>query len=535
MLTRRILFLALLPLSLSSVAQLATVRTVEPQKSSFKTIGTGLNLDTYYDDDHIRYYQFHDVVECADGFYKVGINNNSGYQKKKNLFIHVIKMDKDLQISREFDIEMKIAQNNSHVTPFALYRNGNKIELLANNKTEEELNIINLEFNLSDFSVARGEQILGSFTIPEKSYCDFLYNVNEKSGYVGISFVERKGKKAKECAIHSLSWNNDMKRVSQQSSELNMAYDPDILSKIKTSASGETWTLLDSRDKKFSTGTSVYYMGNNKGKLTEILKENKQLTGASLALDKNGSGILVAGFIADNAAEVNERLLIIHLDDKGALVPKTDYVIPESFLAKTTKLEKKTRDLKGLSKYYFIREVTVRENEIIDIVASFIYLDVGLSPSGPFTKTTIGDVLIYSFQGDKIVSSICINRNIRDNQRGEYAMAEMKDFSIPFLYTQGDDLVMLCIVNSSSFSAGNNSGLDDQYISNAQFTAIKIDKQFKVTKQVVYDLTEKIKGFDTFTEIILRKINKGQFFGYHETEFGLTTKAKLTFSHIKVK
>ena len=535
MFTKQIMLLALLPLCLSSIAQLATVQTTEPQKSSFKTIGTGLNLDTYYDDNHIRYYQFHDVVECEDGFYKVGLNNNTGYQKKKNLSIHIIKLDKNLQITREFDIELKSQQNNGHVTAFALYRNGNKIELLANNRNGAELNIINWEFNLADFSVVREDAILASFTIPENSYCDFVYHVNEKSGYGGISFIERKGKKAKECAIHSLSWNNNMKLVFKQSADLNIVYEQDILSKVKTTASGETWTLLDIRNKNYSTGTSVYYMGEKKGKLTEILNGTKPVTGASMALDNTNSGILVAGFVNDNPSSLNESLLLAHLDEKGTLVVRSEYLIPENFIAKTTKLEKNTKDLKGLSKYYFVRDVIIRENEITDIVASFIILDEGLLSSGPFTKTKIGDIHIYSFLGDKIVSSLCINRNIRDSQNGLFAMVVMKDFSIPFLYTQNGELVMLCIANSTSFSGSNNNNLADQYISETQFMAIKIDKQFKIKKQVVYNLAEKIKGFETFTGIILRKVKNGQYFGYHETEFGMTTKAKLTFSYINIK
>lgn len=535
MFTKQIMLLVLLPLCLSSIAQLATVQTTEPQKSSFKTIGTGLNLDTYYDDNHIRYYQFHDVVECEDGFYKVGLNSNTGYQKKKNLSIHIIKLDKNLQITREFDIELKSQQNNGHVTAFALYRNGNKIELLANNRNGAELNIINWEFNLADFSVVREDAILASFTIPENSYCDFVYHVNEKSGYGGISFIERKGKKAKECAIHSLSWNNNMKRVFKQSADLNIVYEQDILSKVKTTASGETWTLLDIRNKNYSTGTSVYYMGEKKGKLTEILNGTKPVTGASMALDNTNSGILVAGFVNDNPSSVNESLLLAHLDEKGTLVVRSEYLVPENFIAKTTKLEKNTKDLKGLSKYYFVRDVIIRENEIIDIVASFIILDEGLMSSGPFTKTKIGDIHIYSFLGDKIVSSLCINRNIRDSQNGLFAMVVMKDFSIPFLYSQNGELVMLCIANSTSFSGSNNNNLADQYISETQFMAIKIDKQFKIKKQVVYNLAEKIKGFETFTGIILRKVKNGQYFGYHETEFGMTTKAKLTFSYINIK
>ncbi len=86
---------------LCSSAQLATVRTPEPQKSTFKTLGYGLNLHTNYDDDNIRYYQFHEVIEYEEGFYKVGLNANSGYQKKGNLSIHVITMNKDLQITQE--------------------------------------------------------------------------------------------------------------------------------------------------------------------------------------------------------------------------------------------------------------------------------------------------------------------------------------------------------------------------------------------------------------------------------------------------
>lgn len=111
MITKKITLVAMLPLiCFSSLSQLVSVQTVDPQKSTFKTLGTGLNLNTYYDDDNIRYYQFHDVIECEDGFYKVGLSNNSGYQKKKNLSIHVIKMDKALQISREFDIELKASK-----------------------------------------------------------------------------------------------------------------------------------------------------------------------------------------------------------------------------------------------------------------------------------------------------------------------------------------------------------------------------------------------------------------------------------------
>ena len=56
-----------------------------------------------------------------------------------------------------------------------------------------------------------------------------------------------------------------------------------------------------------------------------------------------------------------------------------------------------------------------------------------------------------------------------------------------------------------------------------------------MTKQVIYEPSEKIKGFDAFGGIILRKIGNGQFLGYHETEFGMTTKAQFSFSCIKMK
>ena len=534
--TKKITLMALLPfICFSSISQLVSVKTVDPQKSTFKTLGTGLNLNTYYDDDNIRYYQFHDVIECVDGFYKVGLSNNSGYQKKKNLSIHVIKMDKALQISREFDIELKSQQNSAHVTPFALYRNGNRIELLANNRKDGMLNIMNWEFNLADFSLISQDNVIGGFSIPENSYCDFSYNINEKTFFGGISFLERKGKKSKECAVHSLSWNSNMKRVSQQSTEMNRPYDQDMLSEIKTTASGETWTLLDSRTRNESIGTSIFYMGENKGKLTEVLKNNTAVTGAGLALANANSGVFVAGYTSTSGATVSESLCLAALDKNGKLVTSNEYVLPESFIDKTTNFEKNTRERKSLSKNYSVREILVRENNTIDVIATLIRLDEGLTPSGPYTKTQIGDVHIYSFVGDKLVSTICINRNIRDIQNGELLMSVTKDFSIPFVYTQQDNLVILCVANSGSFSGSNNSNLDDQYISEAQFVAVKIDNQFKLKKQVIYDLSEKTKGFETYRQITLRRINTGQFFGYNETEFGMTTKAKLTFSHIKVR
>jgi hypothetical protein len=276
-------------------------------------------------------------------------------------------------------------------------------------------------------------------------------------------------------------------------------------------------------------------MGGKKEKLTEMIKDNQPLAGASIGLDSAGSGIFVAGFLAHGASSGNEGLSLIHLDKEGKLISRSEYRIPESFIAKTTNPDNNAGDRKGLNKNYFVREVLVRQNNTIDVVSTYISLEENLIPSGPYTKTRIGDIIIHSFLADKLVSSICFNRNIRDKQNGEFLLTVMKDFSIPFIYAQQDDLVMLCVANSSSFSGGNNSKMQDQYISEAQFVAVKIDNQFRVKKQVVFDLSERIKGFDTFTGITLRKIEAGQFFGYHETEFGMTSKAKLTFSHIRVK
>ena len=530
-----ILVASFLFLSSITFAQLAKVVTQDPQRSSFKTLGRGLNLSTDYGDDNILYSQFHEVIDFEDGFYKVGVNNNKRIHQRKNLSIHIIKLDKNLQIQKEFEIELQTKRNNNYVTPFALYKIGNKIELLANNRADGEINIINWEFNLTDFSVIREDNVIGSFAVPNNSYCDFMYDINDKSGFGGISFIERKGKKSKECAIHSLSWNNNQKKLYQHTTDLSIEYQTNILSKVRTSITGAVWTLIDIREKELSVGSAIFHMNENNGKLTAVLKENSPVVGASITIDKTNSGILVGGFIPNKASAIYETLYLGLLNSNGILVTKNELQLTENFIAKSTKLDKLPKAAIGLSKHYFIREILLRDSDIIDVVASYVFIDEHVSQDGFYTKYKIGDIHIHSFSAEKLISSICINRNIEDKQSGRYESITMKKYSLPFLYTANNNLVMLFVANSNNSMNKNNSDLEKEYLGKSQFVAVKIDQNQKITKQLIFDPEEKLNGFGIFAGIILREIKVGHYFAYHETEFTLAVKAKLTFLYINMK
>jgi hypothetical protein len=521
-----------------SFAQMASVLTVDPQKSSFKTLGTGLNLDMYRA-DNIRYPQFHEMIETSDGYFKVGLNSNSGYQKKTNLSIHVIKLDKGLQIVDEFNIELDVKDNKSELRPFALYRNGNKIELIGNNVNGDELNIINWEFNANDFSVLKEDNKLASFAISGKNYYDFLYDINEATNYFGICFIEQKGKKSKACSMFSFSCNNNMQPVFQKTVDLPFDYNDDILSRFKVAANGDAWALLDDRVKGFSIGCNIVHHSKNSSTITKIVHEEKAVISASIALNKAGTAILVAGFLDNKDANFVTDIYLGEVDKEGELLTKSKYVLPKTFISKTTTLGKSFPDQSdGLSKLYYVRDIVTRDNGTIDIIMSVVDFDKAYFAEKMGTsagrKIKVGDVLIVSFQNDKVISMLSFNRTMNDSQKGSDPMIVLQEFSIPFVYTFNNNLVILFVTNSANFKTNSSSNdLKDEYLGSAYFGAVKMDETFKVNKQLIYDLSENVKGLDNYMGIVFRKVNKTQYLGYHETEFGMATKAKLAFSVIK--
>lgn len=62
----------------------------------------------------------------------------------------------------------------------------------------------------------------------------------------------------------------------------------------------------------------------------------------------------------------------------------------------------------------------------------------------------------------------------------------------------------------------------------------KMDEKFKLKSQTLFDYTQN-DNFDIYAAMTLCSTSNTKYFGYHESEFGLNTKAKLTFAIMELK
>ena len=104
----------------TAFAQSVTVKTSEKQRSTFR-------WGSFYYSDALDHLEFNEMTETKDGFFKIGLMTNNGYTKKNYRTLHISKLDKSLQITEEFSIDLKDEETKSLQTPVALIKGTDKL------------------------------------------------------------------------------------------------------------------------------------------------------------------------------------------------------------------------------------------------------------------------------------------------------------------------------------------------------------------------------------------------------------------------
>jgi hypothetical protein len=532
MLKTKILCIVFINLCFLAQAQLAKVTVAdEPQKSTFKTLGNGLYLTTS-DIDDFYFIPFHEMVESKSNYFKVGITANYGYFKEPNLSMHVIQLSKDLLIEKEFEIELAPENKEGKIRPVKIFTVGNKIELIAINidKANDQFNIYNWEFNLSDFTVITKNRKLATFPYSKSSKYEHLVDINRTSQNVAICVAERKGKKSADCALHVVSCDNTMKTLFKQSVDFSLKYSQEMLIRMQVSTTGDAWTLVAENDKKGEISNQVIYAGKDKINIFPLAQNGNAIVNAGIAINKTNNGIYIAGLL--NADNGFTEMLLAEMDKTGKIAVLNSVDLKKELTGVNEPSQEFGKDNR-------VQQVVVRDNGIIDVLT----IDESSKevPSGstafPWNiRSQFKDVHLFSFLKNKLANLKTLRRNITEEQVGPFFNYNLWAYSMPVAFAKNNDLYFLYLANASNADGANNDlKIKRATASECLFVVAKMDENFKLKSQTLFDYTDGSASFGQHASLIFCRTSDTKYFGYHETEFGLTTKAKLLFAVMELK
>jgi hypothetical protein len=533
MIKTKIIFSVFVLLCFCCPAQLAKVSIAEPQKSTFKTLGNGLNLRASETDDFYSI-PFHQMVESKDNYFKVGITANYGYFKTSNLFIHVIQLSKALIIEKEFEIELESENKEGKVRPIKIFTVGNKIELLAINvdKANAQFNIYNWEFNLSDFSVLVKNRKLASFPYSKSSKYEHIVDINKTTQSFALCVAERKGKKSTDCAMHVVSCNNATNTLFKQSADFSMKYAQEMVIKMQVSGSGATWALIAENDKKGEINNQIICATKEKINIFPLQQNGNAIVNAGIAVNK-ANGIYIAGLL-NTGDKGFATMVFTEMDITGKMAALTNVDLKKE-LAGTN--ENGSED--GLNKDNRVQQIIVRDNGLVDVFTIDHTSKEVTSGRTAFpwdTKSEFGDINLFSFKNNKLTNLKTIRRNITEKQTSSFFNYDLRAYSLPVAFSRNNELYFLYLANTSNADGANNDlKVKKETTSECLFVVAKMDENFKIKSQPLFDYTERNGNFDMYASITLCGISDTKYFAYHETEFGLYTKAKLDFAIMELK
>jgi hypothetical protein len=438
-----------------------------------------------------------------------------------------------LLIEKEFEVELAPDNKEGNIRPVKIFTVGNKIELIAVNvdKASEQFNIYNWEFNLQDFAILTKNRKLASFPYSKNSKYEHLVGVNKATRHVAICVAERKGKKSTDCALHVVSCDNNMKTLFKQSIDFSLNYSREMLTGMQVSNTGEAWTLIAGNDKKGEISNQVIYAGKEKINVFPLAQNGKAIVNAGIAINITNNDIYVAGLIkADN--EFTEMVLS-EMDKTGKMT-----------VLNTVDLKKELTGVNEAGSEFGkdnrVQQVLVRDNGIVDVLTidqSSKEVPGNGNVQAFDTRSQFGDIRLFSFIKNKLANVKTLRRNITEQQRGTtYFNYHLRAYSVPAAFSKNNDLYFLYLANTSNADGTNNDlKLKKESTSQCLFAVAKMDENFKLKSQTLFDYTERKDNFDSYGNMIFCSSSDTRYFGYHETEFGLYTKAKLLFALMELK
>lgn len=501
-------------------AQIVTVKTSEKQRSTFR-------WGSFYYSDALDHLEFNEMTETKDGFFKIGLMTNNGYTKKNYRTLHISKLDKSLQITEEFTIDLKDEETKSLQVPVALIKGTDKLHLICDRIKDGQLELVHWVLKASDLSVVSQNEVIASFEFASKKAAHYNYSISERTGQFAIAYIQESGKES--CNIHSILFSRDMKKEFIHSQEIPVPYFEELITSVHAAGNGRVWSIINGRIKKSVTGSFAVCASKGQTKLVAFRIDDSDLffsEGVVTADDK----FVMAGLKPEPGGKAFSALQVAEISETGKINSLQKLAFNESF---TKEISEDSRQASGISTNFLINKLLQRKNGTIDIIFSYVRPDF-LYWGGIEMKIHFGDIAVASLKLDKTISTTIFNRNITDRQVAKFTFSLIKYLSISNAFTDSNNLYLMFMSNPENIKKKGAPGeVTKIKMGNAVFSCVRVAENEAVSSQILYEPEEDF--ISHLSNKVTGTISRNTFFGYYSTEWGMTSKANVTFSILKVK
>src|SRR5215203_4155183 len=457
----------------------------------------------------IRSYSVADMIENpAGGYIKFNVIKGESGDSKNGAYIHFIKLDRRLNITSEKE-EFLIAEGSANAIPVGVYSTEDALNIITAlpGKTTGTIDLRYWQFDLASLTLRQGNTGLTSLPInPSNEYDLNTIKLDDEKGF--IMTVMEEGSKKQNAVLHCLWFDKDLKLTNKQTTALPYLSNKGQLIKTLVAANG-VYCLLgypDDKDDDVAVN-SVMMFTNGKSRLVPLTDKEGALVNCAIALSAT-KGLLLGGMVWAGKKEYCSGLVTATISNEG----KLENVHEENFPSPLLDLLSEADTKKGVKRDYYVRSISERTNGVVDVVINHCSQNSGWAGQysrTPFTSANIYDVVVFSFDKDRLVSTIPIKRNIEQySERGMYVITP-QTFGVREVFTVGDDLYIMYFDNPGN-TIGTNKKPKWVDFSKGRLTLARIDKNYKATQQELIQF-EKGGEFRSFYELRTRQINDKQF------------------------
>ena len=501
-------------------AQILTVKTSEKQRSTFR-------WGDFYYSDALDHHSFNEMTETKDGFFKIGLMTNEGYTKKNYRILHISKLDKSLQITEEFTIDLRDEETKSLQTPVALIKGTDKLHLVCDRIRDGQLELVHWVLNASDLSVVSKNEVIASFEFDSKKAAHYNYSISERTGQFAIAYIQESGKES--CNIHSILFSKDMKKEFIHSQEISIPYFEQLISSVHAAGNGRIWSIINGRIRKSVTGSFAVCASKGQTKLVAFRIDDSDLF-FSEGMVTSDDKFVMAGLRPEPGGKAFNALQVAEISETGKITSLQKLAFDENF---TKEISEGSRHASGISTNFLINKLLQRKNGTIDIIFSYVHPDF-LYWGGNDIKINFGDIAVASLKLDKTISTAIFNRNITDRQHAKFTFSLIKYLSVSNAFTDSNNLYLMFRSNPENIKKKGAPGeATNIKMHNAILSCVRVAENEAVSSQILYEPGENF--ISHFPNAVTGTIDKNTFYGYHSTEWGMTSKANVIFSILKVK
>ena len=428
---------------------------------------------------------------------------------RKGPYVHFMKLDGKLKIKSQSDTYLSL-DDKTNIQPVAGFETGKYLTMVTAS-SDEGLNNLHLaywQFDLENFTVVKKNVSLVSFPFNKNKDYEFRYYRTKDLKKFGLTILEE-GKKKEASILHCVSLNDDFSTNYKRSITLPFSgRDGNIVQTVITS-NGNICTLLSypARKKDDFLVSDILVASKDQEHLIPFLYKEEPVINCAIGL--SGTGDLMAGGMTSPSKKGYITSFVlgkIRNGNKWEFLKEE--VFTESLLTSLNKADKR-----GVRKDYHVRSISGRANGTVDVIVHYCLQERNF---GGGTNTTvydlgeISDALIFSYENEKLVSTIPIKRNLEYNGRTG-TKTNPQYLGISKVFTIENDLYLMYFDNPSNTIGINDGGkIKSVDFTKGTFKLARIDKNNKPTQQQLIQF-ERHGHFSLFYDLDIHTFNEKKY------------------------